>query len=203
MAFKSQKMFHGARIGRILCQWQNYVYQPDAGSGSPQLVTIEALDIEDSVTSPWTPTSYISDPGNIASGTINIHRVVAGTGVAETGYTISGGANLTVTPIGTGQSQSVAYATTITPNAEGPILTKVATITGNLTIANPTGTPFPGRTTLSFYLPVDATGGYTLAFGTTYKLVGGAAPALTANTTVQISFAYDGTNWRETARSIT
>jgi hypothetical protein len=103
-------------------------------------------------------------------------------------------------------SQSVAYALTVTPNPFMGGKVYLATITGNLTIANPAepgAGPFPTGAKLVFDLPVNAIGGYTLAFGTAYKLVGAAAPALAANTTVLIGFLFDGTNWRETERTIT
>lgn len=108
---------------------------------------------------------------------------------------------------------AVAYAATITPDPWLGGSVNVGTITGNITIANPQSNPTNGADgtaawykigqELKFVLPVNGTGGYTLAFGTSYKLVGASAPALGANTVVQITFRYDGTNWRETGRSIT
>jgi hypothetical protein len=95
-----------------------------------------------------------------------------------------------------------AYAATITPDPARHDVYTLATITGNLTIANPSPTNgnLPYDTRLRFVLPVDATGGYTLAFGTAYKLKG-AVPPLPVNQTVAIDFFYDGTNWQETSRS--
>lgn len=105
-------------------------------------------------------------------------------------------------------SESIAYAASITPDPYRKAGTSfLGTITGNLTVANPATPPsgngayFPG-VQVSFVMPVDGTGGYTLAFGTAYK-IDGSAPALAANTTVQIAFRFDGTYWRETQRSIT
>ena len=123
------------------------------------------------------------------------------------GMTIPAGVGLILDIDNRSGSLAVPYTATVTPDPwlGGDI--QLATITGNLTIGNPQSNPANGAdgTTafyqqgqvLTFTLPVDAIGGYTLAFGTSYVLAGGSAPRLAANTVVQISFRYDGTIWRE------
>jgi hypothetical protein len=107
-----------------------------------------------------------------------------------------------------GTTTQAAYAATYTPDPTVATRHYLATATGNVTIANPVSAAITNRFAyvgmeMEFVIPVDATGGYTLAFGTAYKLVGATAPAMGASTVVGIRFRYDGTNWRELGRSIT
>ena len=103
--------------------------------------------------------------------------------------------------------QVIAYAATVTPIPYQGGTVKLGTITGNLTLAQPVssgGNPsgyYPDQE-LTFILPVDATGGYTLAFGAKFALAG-PVPTLTANTEPRISFRYDIESdlWREVART--
>lgn len=70
---------------------------------------------------------------------------------------------------------TLAYATSIAPDLS---LSNsfLVTLTGNLTLANPTGLVAGASFTIT--LTQDATGGRTIAFGTAYKFPGGTAPAL-------------------------
>lgn len=65
---------------------------------------------------------------------------------------------------------SAAYAATITPavgTSGASMVYNVAALTGNVTIANPTGTPTDGQS-LRLRMIEDATGGRTTSFGTAY-----------------------------------
>jgi hypothetical protein len=104
-------------------------------------------------------------------------------------------------------SQQVPFAATVTPNPWDGGDVVVASLTGNLTIANPSfGTDgasawWQAGQELTFTLPQDATGGRTVSFGTAYKTT--AAIPTTASSVMTIKFKYDGSNWREIARAAT
>lgn len=66
---------------------------------------------------------------------------------------------------------TIAFAATVTPNADTTEVANIGTLTANITIAAPTGTPTDGQT-LRFRFAQDGTGGWTVtwnavfAFGT-------------------------------------
>lgn len=64
---------------------------------------------------------------------------------------------------------SIAYAATITPNANTTRLLIVGALTGNLALAAPSGTPDDGQQ-LSIRLTQDGTGGRTLTLNAIYRL---------------------------------
>ena len=100
---------------------------------------------------------------------------------------------------------TVAYAASITPNVDTTDLLVIGTLTGNISIANPAGTPADGQT-LVIRFKQDGTGGrtYTMgssySFGTLYTL---ASWPTTANAYVQAEFRYNATSskWAHTNRA--
>lgn len=104
-------------------------------------------------------------------------------------------------------AQTIAYAATVTPDPWAGQDVLIGSLTGNITIANPStspdgsGTPYPKGMELCFELAQDATGGRTVTLGTNYKTTG--AVSTTASTTTMIRFKYDGLLWREVARAVT
>lgn len=78
---------------------------------------------------------------------------------------------MTVTQINLAQQRIVLatpFAATITPAVPaGEAVYAVAALTGAVTIANPTGTPYDGQT-IEFRLAQDATGSRVITFGTAY-----------------------------------
>jgi len=62
---------------------------------------------------------------------------------------------------------SAAYAATITPNADTTDVLNVGALTGNVTIANPTGTPRDGQT-LRIRFVQDGTGSRTTTWGSAF-----------------------------------
>lgn len=62
---------------------------------------------------------------------------------------------------------TIAYAATITPNSDTTEIANVGTLTGNITIANPTGTQYDGQL-LRFRFTQDATGSRTLTWGANF-----------------------------------
>ncbi len=100
--------------------------------------------------------------------------------------------------------QSISYASTITPDGSNPrSLANVGTLTGNLTIAAPSGTAADGNE-LGFRFVQDGTGGRTIswnsafAFGT--DITTGLIPTA-ANAKWEMKFVYNSTasKWRALA----
>lgn len=103
---------------------------------------------------------------------------------------------------------SAAYAATYTPDPLVAGTHLLGALTGAITIANPATTyitssagAFHVGMGLSFKLAQDATGGRTVTWDTGYKVA--SAVDTTASSTTLISFVYDGTNWRESGRTVT
>lgn len=69
---------------------------------------------------------------------------------------------------------SVAYAATVTPNADTTRNLVIGALTGNLTIANPTGTPADCQP-LRIRVKQDGTGGRTVALGAAFRLPTGSS----------------------------
>ena len=80
---------------------------------------------------------------------------------------------------------------TFTPDAAG-FNTFLLTLTGNLTIANPSG--LRDGQVLNFVLRQDATGSRTLTLGSKFKITGGQPTASTAASAIDaLSVVYDAT----------
>lgn len=95
---------------------------------------------------------------------------------------------------GQGSIKTVAYAATVTPDPYAYTIAAI-TLTGNITIANPTYA-HPGQE-LTLVLTQDATGGRTVTFGTAFKT--NWTPVTTASKVNTIAFVYNGANWIQTA----
>lgn len=65
------------------------------------------------------------------------------------------------------RTTTVAYSATITPNCGTTDVLNIGALTGNITIANPTGTPVDGQN-LRIRMSQDATGNRTVSFGTNF-----------------------------------
>lgn len=65
------------------------------------------------------------------------------------------------------RATTVAYAATVTPNADTTDVLNIGALTGNLTLAAPTGTPRDGQT-LMLRLAQDATGSRTITYNAAY-----------------------------------
>lgn len=76
---------------------------------------------------------------------------------------------------------SIPYAATITPNADTTDVANIGALTGNVTIANPSGTPADGQR-LFLRLSQDATGGRTITWGNTYAFGSDVTAALIPST---------------------
>lgn len=95
---------------------------------------------------------------------------------------------------------AIAYAATITPNADTTSIVNVGTLTGNITIAAPTGTPTDGQG-MSFRFTQDGTGSRTytwnaaFVFGT--DILSTDLPA-TANAKFEVGFKWHAatSKWR-------
>lgn len=95
---------------------------------------------------------------------------------------------------------SVAYAASLSPNVDDNDIINIGTLTGNISILTPTGTPQDGQY-LILRFKQDATGGRTYTFAASY-VFGATYPLLswttTANASVEAEFRYHaGTaKWR-------
>lgn len=89
--------------------------------------------------------------------------------------------------------QSIPYAASATPNLSYGNDVTVGTLTGNITVNNPSNVPPVGHV-VSFSFVQDATGSRTLAWGNQFK---GSWPtaAGAANQKVTVTGKYDGTNY--------
>lgn len=101
------------------------------------------------------------------------------------------------------RSTSVAYAATVTPNCGTTDVLNVGVLTGNITIANPTGTPVDGQM-LRLRLAQDATGARTLSWGTAYAFGSDVTTALipsAASSKWEQMFMWNATDakWRAVA----
>ena len=97
-------------------------------------------------------------------------------------------------------AQTVAYAATLNVDAAAGSLVVVGTLTGNVTIAAPTNPTTGAR--LTYVLTQDGTGSRTGTWNSVFKLATSLTLTTTASKVDVISFVYDGTNWRETARAL-
>lgn len=88
-------------------------------------------------------------------------------------------------------TQDIAFAASITPNAAAGQRIIVGTLTGNITINAPTA-PSKGAK-LSFNFTQDATGSRTLTWNAAFKK--GTDVLGAANQKAAIEYIYDGTNW--------
>lgn len=91
-----------------------------------------------------------------------------------------GGASRTAT--------TVAYAATVTPTlpSSGDLVLNIGALTGNVTVANPTGAPTDGQT-LRLRMAQDGTGSWTASFGTAYAF-GTDVPSSTVPTAASAKF---------------
>lgn len=107
---------------------------------------------------------------------------------------LAGGASTSVSNVWSGQQTSpwvdLAYASTMTPNANNGVNFRVA-LAGNCTIANPTN--MQSGVVLNFRLRQDGAGGRTVTWGSMFKWPGGTAPVLStgANATDLVAAVYE------------
>lgn len=115
--------------------------------------------------------------------------------------TYSGGVSIHETPPITtrrlrGRNQSVAYAASLTPNLTNGDFIIVGQLTGNISIASPTGSISVGDEIL-FYFLQDGTGGRTISWDAVYH--GGPTASGAGNLRRVVKFVYTGTVWTLTA----
>ena len=85
-------------------------------------------------------------------------------------------ANNTWTAAQRGSVSALTYGATVTPNFDASNNFSLS-LTGNATVANPTGTITPGQSGI-IAISQDATGGRSVAWGTYFKAAGGVKPTL-------------------------
>jgi len=120
--------------------------------------------------------------------------------VAPTSYSTLTGAETLTNKRLTRRTVTAAYSATITPNGDTTDILNIGALTGNLTIANPTGTPIDGDR-LAIRLLQDGTGSRTVSFGTAYAFGTDVTAALipsTASAKWEMVFQYHATDakWR-------
>lgn len=98
---------------------------------------------------------------------------------------------------------TVAYAASVTPNADTTDVLNVGTLTGDITLANPTGTPSDGQN-LRVRMAQDATGSHVVSFGTAYAFGTDVTSSLvpsTASKGFEMLFTWNAaaSAWRATA----
>jgi hypothetical protein len=95
-------------------------------------------------------------------------------------------------PLGSGAVQNIPYAATITPAlAQRPIVV-VGTLTGAITVANPSSVP-PAGQEVSFHFQQDATGSRAVTWGNQYVFPTAWSNTAAANTASSITFVSNGT----------
>lgn len=94
--------------------------------------------------------------------------------------------------------QTPVYAASYTPDPyNGEVV--LMTLTGAITVNNPTTAPYPGQR-MTFVFVQDATGGRVVTWGSLFKQ--NWTPTTTASRRNTISFVYDGTNWQQISSAI-
>jgi hypothetical protein len=98
---------------------------------------------------------------------------------------------------------STAYAVAVVPDADSTDILVIGTLTGNITLANPTGTPEDGQN-LRFRMAQDGTGNHAVTFDTQYAFGTDVTAALvpsTASKSWEMLFTWDAANstWRAVA----
>ncbi len=89
-----------------------------------------------------------------------------------------------------------AYAATITPDSDAYDIYDIGALTGNITLAAPTGTPTNGQR-LEIVLTQDGTGGRTYTFNAAYQFSGDVTTSIlptTANAKFRLVFEYSTTS---------
>jgi len=102
---------------------------------------------------------------------------------------------------------SYSYAATITPDVDTTEVATVGILTGNISIANPTGTPIDGQE-LAFRFTQDGTGSRTVTWGSAYAFdTSTTVPnsATAANAIWEISFRWNAATsvWAVVGNSVT
>lgn len=97
------------------------------------------------------------------------------------------------------QVAAVGYAASYTPNPLMPGR-KIITLTGNITIANPSAVGRYVGCPLSFLFIQDATGGRTVTWGSDFQV--NWTPTTTANKRNSIDFVWDGAKWAQVAEKV-
>lgn len=95
-------------------------------------------------------------------------------------------------------SQSISFASTITPSATAGELVLVGTLTGAITVNNPTGAVVGQE--LTFHFQQDGTGGRVVTWGNNYKV--NWTPTTTANLRNVITFIYTGSTWIQKSTAV-
>lgn len=96
-------------------------------------------------------------------------------------------------------SVDIPYAATITPAPSQQFtLIVVGTLTGNITVANPTGARKGMEMVLTF--TQDGTGSRTITWGAAFSFTANGAG--TANQKGATNFVYDGSRWVQTAGAL-
>lgn len=151
----------------------------------------------------YTPSAGVDIPAYAVSGN-SIQVSIGGGGSAFNYLSNAPGHGSTIVINNMLATQSVTYAATITPDPYAGGTIYVGTLTGNITINNPStthGANWPMGMRMAFVLTQDATAGRTTTFGANYTLVGGALGSTGAGTTRRIEFEWNGTTWREVTRN--
>jgi hypothetical protein len=137
-------------------------------------------------------TKNIIDVTHRAYGTGSVNRAVkAGSTLSENAVRING---TDLTGVST-----PAYASSFTPDLSIADTYIVGTLTGNITINNPSETGDPGMR-LTFMFTEDPTGGRAVAWGSAYKYAW--TPNTGAGKRNTISFVYDGSYWVQVASAV-
>lgn len=133
----------------------------------------------------------------VSAGGASITGTLAAVNAETVGGLLSANGGLAITGSLQHSTQTIAFASTITPNAASGEIVLVGALTGNITVANATS-PATGQV-MTFVFTQDATGGRTVSWGTAYKTAW--TPPGVASEIATISFVYDGTNWQQRANA--
>lgn len=100
---------------------------------------------------------------------------------------------------------AVSYASSITPNLSSGNIFEIGTLTGPITIDNPTGTPVDGKR-YTFRLNQDSTGGRSISWGTAFRFgidLTAADLATNPNAENRVVFIYNATSAKYEASGLT
>lgn len=185
VGYKTVNMNDAARAGYIFASQCAISLQADAGSGGPQFLDCQLLNIEDTNANWWALSSHISDPNGYLWGRINVHRVIEGTGPSSA-LTISGAAGLEINVDGQPLVTSVTAAHACTPGE-----TCLANATGGAFTVTTPATRLGTRCTVK---KTDSSGNAVTVSPSSGTIDGSASYSLSSQYQ-KVALQSDGTNW--------
>jgi len=174
---------------------------PTATGGTSTTQIATTAFVANAVNTAVTPLAPIASPGFTGTPT----APTASGGTNNTQLATTAFVQAAVAGVGGSTTQSIAYAASITPVLASGTLIKVGTLTGAITVNNPTGSPTDGMR-ITFHLNQDAVGGRAITWGAAFRFgidLTSTDLSTAANAENRIVFQYNATNSKYEAVGLT